>query len=131
MVLRHPVHSKAFSAFSCSGMPCACFIPSMSPVSYTHLDVYKRQPLVPARTFHHAYAPHSLIPAQFSLSNCRYTPAEMCIRDRAITCAVCRTPSCSVRSLSNCSNRSDLVTFITSFRATIIHECGTEVNIAI
>ena len=30
MLLRHPVHSKAFSAFSCSVMPCACFIPSMS-----------------------------------------------------------------------------------------------------
>ena len=26
----NPVHSKAFSAFSCSVMPCACFIPSMS-----------------------------------------------------------------------------------------------------
>ena len=30
MLLSRLVHSKAFSAFNCSVMPCACFMPSMS-----------------------------------------------------------------------------------------------------
>jgi len=30
MLFSRPTHSKAFSSFSCSYMPCACFMPSMS-----------------------------------------------------------------------------------------------------
>lgn len=30
ILLNCPIHSKAFSAFSCSVMPCACFMSSMS-----------------------------------------------------------------------------------------------------
>ena len=52
--MRRPPRDPKESLFAGGGLACTCFygllIAGISPVSYTHLDVYKRQPVYGAVT---------------------------------------------------------------------------------